>query len=153
MTDKEKAKELSERGYKDLDNPLTKIVVGVINDRCLEMAKWKDEQFEKQGYTQEKLREMGFGFSLNGDIVTTEEKIDEIAKLEPINFISNSDLCAYQQGLYRGSREMAEWKERQMIEKAVEWLRSNIHEYYEVNEFMEYFETMFENFKKAMKGE
>lgn len=37
------------------------------------------------------------------------EKIEEIGTHKPINFISPNDLCAYQQGLERGAREMAEW--------------------------------------------
>ena len=52
--------------------------------------------------------------------MTTEEKIEEIGTHRPINFISESDLCAYQQGLERGAREMAEWKENQMMEEALD---------------------------------
>ena len=54
--------------------------------------------------------------------MTTEEKIKEIGSYKPINFISESDLCTYQQGLERGAREMATWKENQLIEKACQWL-------------------------------
>lgn len=51
--------------------------------------------------------------------MTTEEKIKEIRTLKPINFISPNDLCAYQQGLERGAREMAEWIESQLMEDAL----------------------------------
>ena len=85
--------------------------------------------------------------------MTNEEKINEIGNLKPINWISDEDLCTYQQGLRRGAFEMAEWKDEQMIEKACEWLKDNIHDYYTVNEFEEWFDGMFVDFKKAMKGE
>lgn len=52
--------------------------------------------------------------------MTTEEKIEEIGTHKPINFISPNDLCAYQQGLERGAREMAEWKESQLLKDAIE---------------------------------
>ena len=52
--------------------------------------------------------------------MTTEEKIEEIGTHKPINFISESDLCAYQQGLERGAREMAEWIESQLLKDNIE---------------------------------
>lgn len=52
--------------------------------------------------------------------MSTEEKIEEIGSYRPINFISESDLCAYQQGLYRGAREMAEWIESQLMKDALD---------------------------------
>lgn len=44
--------------------------------------------------------------------MTNEEKINEIGNSKPINWISNEDLCTYQQGLRRGAFEMAEWKDK-----------------------------------------
>lgn len=38
-----------------------------------EGAKWADEHPSKQVYTKKQLREMGFPFTLNGDIVTPDE--------------------------------------------------------------------------------
>ena len=90
--------------------------------------------------------------------MTTEEKIEEIGTHKPINFISDSDLCAYQQGLKRGAREMASWLEEQMIQKAVKWFIKNT---YTRNEGAKHFvvsngemiqEVFIENFKQAMKG-
>lgn len=59
---------------------------------------------------------------------------------------------------------MAEWKDeqhskekQQWIEKACEWLKDNIHDYYTTgdggDEFEEWFDDMFEDFRKAMKEE
>lgn len=47
MTNKEKANELSKRGFKDFDNPYTRLTITHIKDCCLEMAQWKDEQFKQ----------------------------------------------------------------------------------------------------------
>lgn len=61
---------------------------------------------------------------------------------------------------YNSAMEMAEWKERQMINKTCEWLRKNIMNYrnWEYNEFhqcVEYdgsvdIEKMINDFRKAM---
>ena len=44
MTNEEKSNELSKRGFKDFNNPYTRVTVTHIKDCCLEMAQWKDEQ-------------------------------------------------------------------------------------------------------------
>lgn len=36
-------------------------------------------------------------------------------------------------------------------EKVIEWLRANIHDYYEVNEFQEWFDSMYKDLKEAME--
>lgn len=77
--------------------------------------------------------------------MTNEEKANEICKRHI--FDSNHYDCCM---------EMAEWKEKQIIEKACEWLKENIHDYYTTgdggDEFEEWFDNMFEDFRKAMKG-
>ncbi len=74
--------------------------------------------------------------------MTNDEKIDRMLKF------------------YHGTKtlkdyllEMAEWKEQQMIDKAVEWLKNNIHDYYTTNEFEQWFDEMFKDFKQAMMEE
>ena len=47
MTNEQKANELSKRGFKDFNNPYTRVTVTHIKDCCLEMAQWKDEQFKQ----------------------------------------------------------------------------------------------------------
>ncbi len=47
--------------------------------------------------------------------------------------------------------EMAQWKEQQMIERAVEWLKNNIYDYYRTDEFEQWFDEMFDDFKQSMK--
>ena len=37
------------------------------------------------------------------------------------------------------------------IEKACEWLKDNIHDYYMTGEFEQWFDDMFEDFRKAME--
>lgn len=49
--------------------------------------------------------------------------------------------------------EQFEDREQQLIDKACEWLKNNIDDYYTTNEFEEWFDNMFEDFKQAMKGE
>lgn len=70
--------------------------------------------------------------------MSTEEKIDEIGTHKPINFMSDSDLCAYQQGLRRGAREMAEWKESQLMKDAIEGEIGDIMPLIEVGEMNNY---------------
>ena len=94
--------------------------------------------------------------------MTNEEKINEIGNSKPINWISDEDLCTYQQGLRRGAFEMAEWKEEQMID----WFRKNINKPFTEGGYITYkpikglhedvevycaFERLVEDFKKAMK--
>ncbi len=43
-------------------------------------------------------------------------------------------------------------KEKQeLINKAAEWLKNNIHDYYTTCEFEQWFDQMFDDFKEAMK--
>lgn len=53
---------------------------------------------------------------------------------------------------------MAEFKDKQfakekqeLIDKAAEWLKNNIHDYYMTCEFEQWFDEMFVDFKEAMK--
>lgn len=59
---------------------------------------------------------------------------------------------------YSSAMAMAEWKdeqfekqERQLIDKACEWMKNNINDYYTTNEFEQWFDEMFDDFKQAMK--
>lgn len=70
--------------------------------------------------------------------MTTKEKIEEIGTHKPINFISESDLCAYQQGLKRGAREMAEWIESQLLKDAIEGEIGDIMPLIEIGEMNNY---------------
>lgn len=70
--------------------------------------------------------------------MTTKEKIEEIGTHKPLNFISKSDLCAYQQGLERGAREMAEWKESQLMKDGIEGEIGDIMPLIEVGEMNNY---------------
>lgn len=70
--------------------------------------------------------------------MSTEEKIEEIGTYRPINFISESDLCAYQQGLERGAREMAKWKESQLTNGAIEGKIGDIMPLIEVGDMNDY---------------
>lgn len=70
--------------------------------------------------------------------MTTEEKIEEIGTHRPDNFISPNDLCAYQQGLYRGALEMAEWIESQLMKDAIEGEIGDIMPLIEVGEMNNY---------------
>lgn len=70
--------------------------------------------------------------------MTIEEKIEEIGTHKPLNFISPNDLCAYQQGLYRGALEMAEWIESQLMKDAIEGEIGDIMPLIEVGEMNNY---------------
>lgn len=70
--------------------------------------------------------------------MTIEEKIEEIGTHRPDNFISPNDLCAYQQGLYRGALEMAEWIESQPMKDAIEGEIGDIMPLIEVGEMNNY---------------
>lgn len=70
--------------------------------------------------------------------MTTEEKIEEIGSHKPNNFISESDLCTYQQGLRKGAREMAEWIESQLMKDAIEGEIGDIMPLIEVGEMNNY---------------
>lgn len=60
---------------------------------------------------------------------------------------------------YDAAEQMAEWKDeqhakekQQWIEKACKWLKENIDDYYVTCEFEQWFDDMFEDFRKVMKG-
>ncbi|MBO5854914.1 MAG: hypothetical protein J6Q61_09285 [Bacteroidales bacterium] len=89
--------------------------------------KWADEHPNKKlVYTKHELIDMGFGFDLNGNIVTMNE-IKEMDKR------------------YR------EYRKQKMIDKACEWLDSNFPLQDNVGSW--YKEGFIKQFKKAMKGE
>lgn len=68
-------------------------------------AKWADEHPNRNSvYTKQELRDMGFGFDLNGNIVTLDE-MEEMAK--------------------RGH----EYRKSRLIKKAVDWLSENAGHY------------------------
>lgn len=46
MTNKEKANELSKKGFKDFNNPYTRVTIAHVKHCCLEMAKWKDNEYK-----------------------------------------------------------------------------------------------------------
>lgn len=76
-------------------------------------ANWSDEHPDKNNvYTKQELRDMGFGFDLNGNIVTLEE-YNEMAK--------------------RGHEHI----KNKLIEKACEWLKKTmyIHTEWETDDF------------------
>ena len=80
--------------------------------------------------------------------MTTEERAREISEsfYRPENGYNDEEL-------YLSAMAMADW----MAEKACEWLKDNIHDYYATgdggDEFEEWFGDMFEDFRKAMKEE
>lgn len=76
--------------------------------------------------------------------MTNEEKAQEIAsKYERWN---QEDDESY--GAYNGAIEMAEWVEKQVIEKACEWLT----DHFEAYSVLFTTEQFIEDFKKAMEG-
>lgn len=85
-----------------------------------------------------------------------EEKAKELAKLTNPKLAKYPNLSAvYDYGL-DCAMKMAEWKEQQMLEKAVEWLRLNADNYtwYDETEGESGMMSVFiEAFIKAMKGE
>lgn len=83
--------------------------------------------------------------------MTNEEKATElgIKYQTPCHGVGDCEFEARQAAL-----EMAEWKEEQMIDKACEWLKENIHKYKEYDESGFYHEKskfLFKDFKKAME--
>lgn len=99
-----KEKPFIEKCYIDLANEL--------NDTLLDTLEWPEKDGElltalflkkqkKNSYTKEELLNMGFGFTLNGDIVTPEEEKKLI-------------------------EEYINHKKNQWINKACEWLENNL---------------------------
>ena len=90
--------------------------------------------------------------------MTNEEKAREICSRNADKCVNDCHNCVNQFEL-ANIIEMAEWKDeqhteekRQWVEKACEWLKDNIHDYYVTCEFEEWFDDMFDDFKKVMKG-
>lgn len=76
-------------------------------------ANWSDEHPDKNNvYTKQELRDMGFGFDLNGNIVTLEE---------------------YNEMVKRGNEHI----KNKLIEKACEWLKNTmyLHTEWETDDF------------------
>ena len=72
-----------------------------------EGAKWADKNLNKKTtYTKQELRDMGFGFDLNGNIETPEE-------------------C------YKRAKKYTEYRKKKLIEKACEWLKKTMYIYTE----------------------
>lgn len=90
--------------------------------------------------------------------MTNEEKIQEMAFEaipENISYSTVIDRMVDYNGRDRsffidGSRAAMEWKEQQMIEKAVEWLEEHLHYYCDTRLEAE---SLINSFKQAMKGE
>ena len=76
--------------------------------------------------------------------MTNEEKANQIAWEYSKHYDPN---CCKQVWVEMGAREMAEWKEQEMIEKAVKWLTAYLVDYLQCDE------QIIEDFKQAMKGE
>lgn len=85
--------------------------------------------------------------------MTNEEKAELISEQFHCNDVA-----------YDAAEQMAEWKDeqhsqekQQWLKKACEWLKDNIDDYYTTgdggDEFEGWFDDMFEDFRKAMKGE
>lgn len=94
-------------------------------------VKWADEHPNKKlVYTKSELIDMGFGFDLNGNIVT-------------MNDIKEMD------------KRYREYRKQKMIERACEWLIDNAKNYIVVSEGGYWYDSvkLKQSFKKAMKGE
>lgn len=76
--------------------------------------------------------------------MTTEERAREISEsfYRPETGYDNEEL-------YMSAMAMAEWKDKQMIEKACEWLKKNLQNYIEDDWTSE--KDFIEEFRKAMK--
>lgn len=95
-----------------------------------EGAKWADENLNKKTtYTKQELRDMGFGFDLNGNIETPEE-------------------C------YKRAEKYIEYRKKKLIDKACEFLKDNLaNRIYNRDCYLDTFTELFiEDFRKAMEG-
>ena len=81
-------------------------------------AKWSDEHpNSKNVYTKQQLKDMGFAFTTNGDIVTPDQ--------------SNEDLKKY-----------LEYRKQKFIEKAKEWLQGTLYIHTEIETDRDFCELM-----------
>lgn len=98
--------------------------------------------------------------------MTNEEKSKEISVNNRMTYVEsvndgNTYVVNSQGECYQSAMEMAKWKEQQMIEKAVEWLKDMVcyYSYWDYNgdtyekEIAVDTDQMIEDFSKAMKGE
>lgn len=81
--------------------------------------------------------------------MTNEEKAQEI--------IANDVCCVWNGGcpnVYYGAMEMAKWKDKQMIDKACEWLEKHVEDFMPPTNSLHDYNTseLIHFFKKAMKG-
>lgn len=51
----------------------------------------------------------------------------------------------------KGFVDGAKWADKTMIEKACKWLKDNIENYYYLEDCVEYFDEMIEDFRKSME--
>ena len=103
-----------------------------VNQSFIEGAKWADNNPSQQALSKE-LHRLGYGITLNGDIISKSEV--------------NKEMERY-----------VEYKKNKLIEKACEWLEQNICEYediyYDVGGFVSpefHIEEFMKDFKKAME--
>jgi len=95
----------------------------------IEGAKWADNNPSQQALAKELYR-LGYTTTLNGDIIPRDEE-------------------------EKAMKSYIEYQKSQVIEKACEWLKENIHKYREYDESGFYHEKskfLFKDFKKAMEG-
>lgn len=116
MTRKEE-REQSAKNFESLEynSPYTNFIQG---------AEWSDNNPDKRNvYTKDELRKMGFGFDLNGNIVTPKEEEEMI-------------------------KEYIVYKKKQWLDKACEWLKEQ-----EEMIGISFQEDFIIRFREAMKGE
>lgn len=102
-----------------------------IENAFISGAKWADEHPSEQVYTKKQLREMGFHFTLNGDIVTPNELKEH-----------------YRRGI--------EYRKQKLIEKVCDWLEQHHEDYYQYDAWggeVVNLTTLIQDFKKAMTDE
>ena len=97
--------------------------------------------------------------------MTNEEKAKEIAHNNRINYYEGDigwgdRIKSSEEECYDSAMEMAEWKDKQfvqekekLIDNVCEWLKNNIDDYIMTGEgqFLDSFDEMYEDLKKAMK--
>lgn len=85
--------------------------------------------------------------------MTNFEKAREIANHTECNGLACwqcKEYVALKMAQYKDDQHTEE--KQQWIEKACEWLKDNIHDYYMTGEFEQWFDDMFDDFKEAMEG-
>lgn len=95
----------------------------------MEAVEWADHNPDaNKVYTKEELRDMGFGFDLNGNIETPEE-------------------C------YKRAEQYIEHRKKKLIDKACNWLKKHLYDYdyIEGYEVFRNIESFTKDFRKAME--